>query len=185
MDPVTALGVASSVLQLVTFTHGLVHSTYEIYKSASGGSKANVDLQAITTSLKTLNEDLMRSMDRAAAPGPPGKGKGKGNEPSNNDTELRKLCQDCNVVTSKLISALERLKAQKTHSFWDSFGRALLTVWTKREVLSLEEQLVKYRQDISLYINASVRYSNAFPSRPHLLKACYQRTGHSAAGEPI
>ncbi|CZR65525.1 uncharacterized protein PAC_15425 [Phialocephala subalpina] len=150
MDPVTALGVASSVVQLVDFAQSLVRSTYEIYKSISGQSSASVDLQTITTSLKTLNDDLRQSVESAAL------GKGK-TPPSNNDAELLALCQNCNVVADKLISALDRLKAEKNHKIWDSFGRALLTVWTKKEVESLEKQLDQYRHQISLLINASVR----------------------------
>jgi len=151
MDPVTALGVASSVVQLVDFTQGLIRSTYEIYKSTSGSSAANVDLQTVTTSLKSLNDDLRLSVDRGA------RALGKGTEPSNNDAELLTLCQNCNGVADNLISTLEKLKAQKSHKIRDNFGRALLTVWTKKEVESLERQLEQYRHQISLHINASVR----------------------------
>ena len=148
MNPVSALGVASSVVQLVDFTHSLVRGTYEIYKSASGHSAASVDLQSITIGLKTLNDDLRLSLDRAAS----------GKELSKSDAELQTLCKNCNVATDELISALEKLKTQKNHSFWDSFGRALLTVWSKKEVEALQKQLDAFRQQISLHIIASVRY---------------------------
>jgi hypothetical protein len=141
MDPVTALGVASSILQIVDFTQSLVRSTYEVYKSPSGRRKASVDLQAVTSSLKTLNEDLIGSMNRAATVTI---GNGRGAELSAKDKELRHLCQKCSDLASTLISALERLTAER-NSLWDSFRQALKQVWKEKEILSLEKQLQQYR----------------------------------------
>lgn len=91
MDPVSALGVAASVVQFVDFASSLVCSTYEIYKSASGGSAASVDLETITISLKTLTIDVQKSLDRAAS----------GKELSTSDLELKKVCSDCHAVTER------------------------------------------------------------------------------------
>jgi hypothetical protein len=154
MDPVTALGVASSVVQLVDFTQGLFRSTYEIYKSASGRTETHINLQSITASLKTLTDNLARSVERAT-PAPD-------KEPSNHDAELLTLCQKCRVVAEKLSSALEGLSTQKAQSFWHSFGVALHTVWKKREIELLENELETFRQQISLQINVYVRYSTFF-----------------------
>jgi hypothetical protein len=148
MDPVSALGVAASAVQFVEFASSLVSSTYEIYQSASGGSAANIDLESITSSLKALNADLRHSLSRAASC----------KELSASDLELNKVCTNCEAVTDRLISALRKLKAQKKHSIWDSFGRALLTVWSKEEVEALQKQLNTFRHQISLQIIASIRY---------------------------
>jgi hypothetical protein len=64
MDPVSALGVAASVVQFVEFTSSLICSTYEIYQSASGCSAASVDLETITTGLQALNTDLQQSLTK-------------------------------------------------------------------------------------------------------------------------
>jgi hypothetical protein len=106
MDPITALGVASSTVQLVDFTQGLIRSTFEIYKSPTGSSEASSDLASIATSLKTLNDDLSQSVRRAKA--------STGKKPSKTDLELLELCHNCNGVANKLLSALEKLK---THNW--------------------------------------------------------------------
>lgn len=166
MDPVSALGVASGVVQLVEFAQSLLRGTYDIYRSASGSSAANVDLQTITTSLNTLNHDLRLSLGRAAS----------SKELSNSDLELQTLCKDCNATADQLISALEKLKAQKTHNFWNSFGRALLTVWSKKDVEALQKRLDTYRQQITLHITASLRYDSISPHET-TLKIYHQSAG--------
>ncbi|KAE9378243.1 hypothetical protein N431DRAFT_452364 [Stipitochalara longipes BDJ] len=149
MDPITALSVASSIVQLVDFTQDLFRSSYEIYKSTSGRSEANVDLQSITASLKTLTTDLTQSVERATSD--------TGKEPSKNDKELLELSKSCSGVAAKLIAALDQLTAQKTHNIWDSFSLALRTIWSNKQVKSLNAKLVQYRVQISIHINASVR----------------------------
>ena len=156
MDPITALGAASSIVQLVDFVQGLIHSTYKIFKSPSGRTKANVDLDSITTSLTMLNDDLMQSVKRATA--------GSSKQLSSKDVELLELCQNCRVVAAKLLAALNKLKAQKLDSFWHSFGRALLTVWKEKELASMKGELDTYRQQISLHISVSIRYNAPFLS---------------------
>ena len=47
MDPVSALGVASSIVQLVDFGFRLVSNSVELYKSNDGATVTNRDL-AIT-----------------------------------------------------------------------------------------------------------------------------------------
>jgi hypothetical protein len=66
MDPVSAFGVAASVLQFINFTETLLCGTYKIYKSATttGDTKINCDLMTVTTSLKTLSDDLQSSIVR-------------------------------------------------------------------------------------------------------------------------
>jgi hypothetical protein len=150
MDPITALGVASSVVQLVDFTQGLIRSTYEIYKSPTGSSEASSDLASIATSLKTLNEDLSQSVRRATV--------STGNKPSNTDLELLKLCRNCNGVANKLLSALQKLKTQKS-DVWHSFMGALHTVWKEKELSLLRDSLETYQWQISTRVNVSVRYS--------------------------
>jgi hypothetical protein len=71
MDPVSALGVAASVVQFIDFAEALFSGTYQIYKSATGQTKFNFDLMTITTSLNTLNNDLRSSLHLATLDGKP------------------------------------------------------------------------------------------------------------------
>ncbi len=58
MDPLTSLSLASNVIQIVDFSTQLVSKGYKIYKSADGTLAENVDIEAVTHSLKTLSGKL-------------------------------------------------------------------------------------------------------------------------------
>jgi hypothetical protein len=154
MDPVSALGVAASVVQFIDFTETLFSGTYQIYKSATGQTKFNFDLMTITTSLNTLNKDLRSSLHLATLDGKP---------LSKVEAEIDTICRGCSKVAEQLLLALEKLKAQEEHNFWDSFLKALRTIWQKREVETLEKQLETFRMQISLHINVALRYNARTP----------------------
>jgi N-terminal domain on NACHT_NTPase and P-loop NTPases len=154
MDPVSALGVAASVVQFIDFTETLFSGTYQIYKSATGQTKFNFDLMTITTSLNTLNKDLRSSLHLATLDGKP---------LSKVEAEIDTICRGCSKVADQLLLALETLKAQEEHNFWDSFRKALQTVWYKKEVEALVKQLETFRMQISLHINVALRYNTRNP----------------------
>ena len=103
MDPISTIGLAASVVQLIDFTESLLCGTYEIYKSATntGDTKINFDLLTVTTSLKALNDDLQFSLRKVTS----------GSKTlSKYDVEIGKTCEDCSKVAEQLISKLEKLK---------------------------------------------------------------------------
>jgi len=108
----------------------------------------------ITASLYTLNNDLRSSLHLATLDGKP---------LSKVEAEIDTICRGCSKVAEKLLLALEKLKAQEEHNFWDSFLKALRTIWQKREVETLEKQLETFRMQISLHINVALRYNARTP----------------------
>lgn len=152
MDPISAFGLAASVVQLIDFTETLLSGTYEIYRSATttGDTKINFNLMTVTTSLKTLNDDLQLSLRQVTS---------DSKTLSKHEVEIGKICEECSKVAEQLISKLEKLKVQKQHDLWESFRKALQTVWSKRELESLEKRLETFRMQISLQINTSLRYN--------------------------
>jgi hypothetical protein len=51
-DPLTTLGLASNIVQLISFTSDLISKGREISKSADGVLVENLELEAITSSLQ-------------------------------------------------------------------------------------------------------------------------------------
>ncbi|PMD40884.1 hypothetical protein L207DRAFT_583058 [Hyaloscypha variabilis F] len=150
MDPVSAFGLAASVVQFIDFAESLLRGTYEIYHSATptGDSKVNFDLMTVTTSLKTLNEDLQSSLIRGTA---------DGKKIPESEQEIGKICKDCSELADQLISGLEKLRLQRQDDLWESFRRALQTIWSKKQIESLEKRLEACRMHLMLQINASLR----------------------------
>lgn len=60
LDPLTALSIASSVIQIIDFGCRLVSETQQIYHSASGATKYNVTLREITEDIIILETNLSR-----------------------------------------------------------------------------------------------------------------------------
>ncbi|KAN0095186.1 hypothetical protein V8E51_015897 [Hyaloscypha variabilis] len=165
MDPVSAFGLAASVVQFIDFTERLLRGTYYIYKSATttGDTKINFDLITVTSSLKTLNEDLQSSLIRETA---------DGRTIPKSEQEIGKICKDCSELADQLISGLEKLRLQRQDDLWESFRRALQTIWSKKQIESLEKRLEAFRMHLMLQINASLR------TRVELMQATQLSQGH-------
>jgi hypothetical protein len=139
---------------LVRAVETLFSGTYQIYKSATRQTKFNFDLMTITTSLNTLNKDIRSSLHLATLDGKP---------LSKVEVEINIICRGCGKVAGQLLLALETPKVQEEHSFWDSFRKALQTVWYKKEVEALVKQLETFRMHISLHITVALRYNTRNP----------------------
>jgi hypothetical protein len=150
MDPVSAFGLAASVVQFIDFAESLLRETYYIYKSATntGDTKINFDIMTVTTSLRTLNEDLLSALDQGVV---------DGSAMSKSEQEISKICKHCTELADQLLSKLERLRVQKQDDLWGNFRKALQTVWSKKEIDALEKRLADFRMQIMLQINASLR----------------------------
>lgn len=51
MDPLTALGLASNIVQFVDFASKLISQSHEIYQSADGALEDNVALEHVAKNL--------------------------------------------------------------------------------------------------------------------------------------
>jgi len=61
LDPLAALGLASSIVQLISFTSDLVAKGRDIYQSSDGTLVENLELEAITKSLEDLSLEVALS----------------------------------------------------------------------------------------------------------------------------
>ncbi len=64
MDPLTALGLASNVLQFVDFVAKLVSTGVEVAGSVQGASEETVDLEKIYKSLQALSSRLHEGVNK-------------------------------------------------------------------------------------------------------------------------
>jgi hypothetical protein len=73
---------------------------------------------------------------------------------------IGRVCEECSEIADQLISKLKKLRAQKKkHNLWESFRKALRTVWNKRAVEVLELRLHSFRIYISFSIGSSLLYT--------------------------
>lgn len=144
MDPLTALGLASNIIQVISFTSNLISKGREIYKSADGKLVQNLELEAITRNLQDLSGHLSF---------PPNRRK----DLSDTDKELQDLCKGCAKVSAQLIEVTQGLTVQGDHRKWNSFRQALNSVWKEDTIEELSKRLERYRSQIDTMLLVSLR----------------------------
>lgn len=109
MDPITAVGLASSTIQLGDFMFKLISGTRSIYKSASGTSRQNETIEVITLTLQALMLEVSNSAADAE---------------SRVDRGILESAKWCSKTAQELLDMLAELKrGEKT--VWKSFRAAL------------------------------------------------------------
>ena len=160
MDPLTAVGLAGTIIQFVDFTSKILLSTSQLYRH--GELSLNAQSAAVVRDLldfSTKFQQLPHIVVGADAP-------------TENDLALAKLCAECNDVAEELLAKLDRLrplldtpnpprrrdknefkawcqkwedKYEKVQKFGKSLCLALLSVSSREELVAIADRLEKYR----------------------------------------
>ena len=147
MDPLSALGLASNIVQLVQFVGAVISDSHEVYSSADGALQRNSALEEVAQNLVEMNSELMRSQ-RSMSNG--------FMSLSSAERQLKNLCEECDVVSRELLVKLDTLKVRSRSRYkrWDSFRQAMKSMWNEGELRALEKRLegIRTRLDTNLLI---------------------------------
>jgi len=173
MDPLTALGLASNIVQFVDFASKLISQSHEIYQSADGALEDNLALEHVAKNLsrlggelkskradiKTGREALAREREWAKKDGrvisSPEKVTAAGKQ-------LQQLSKECSAVSNELLQELEKLKIKGPHKRWESFRQALNSVWSQEKIRALETRLEGIRKQLDTTLLVCLRYDIVF-----------------------
>ena len=100
MEPLSALAVASAVVQMVDFGAKLFSKSVELYKSAEGSLPINVELSSIVEDLSQISDGLVASHGL------------KEEQLTEDEVALIRLASQCNSLAHELMSDLQRLVVQ-------------------------------------------------------------------------
>jgi hypothetical protein len=142
MDPITALGVAGSIVQLVDFGIKVVSKGNKIYHSGDGLTAENHDLEIVANDLVLIQTRLRQSLHPLGAPGPL----------SEDEQALADLGAASTQVAGALLEQLNKAKAQGRLRRWKSLRQALKSVTSKSDVDDLAKRLVILRDQLNLRI---------------------------------
>ena len=156
MDPLSSIGVASSLVQLVDFAAKVVSGTYKIHRAISEEKGDSRDIRFITDNLQKLNNDLADSIARSESLSPAA-------DPR--DKDIVKLCEECEDVAKELLSVLVKLDAKAGQGVWSSARQALLTLLNQNQLDRLQGRLDTFRQQISMHILVSLRWVSPITAR--------------------
>jgi len=137
MDPLTSIGLASSLVQFVDFSCKLFQGTKSIYKSATGLSEENACLHLIVADVRRLINGI---------------------EPSENHPEdLRPLATEIKRLSEELLGALEALRIKEKKTKWKSFLLAMKEVWNKEKIAGMSERLSRLQVQLNTHIQIQIR----------------------------
>lgn len=136
MDPVTAIGFASSILTFIDVGVKVVKTTNEIRNSVDGSTKLNATRRTVSKELEGISKRLE----------PP-----DGIILSREQDSLRKVAQECQGLSKGMLDLLERVKPSKSSRIPGSALRgAIKAIWKQDDLEGFESQLSDCRGRLTL-----------------------------------
>lgn len=149
MDPLTALSLASSIVQFVDFGSELVDKGYRRYKSADGSLVEDVNTETAVHHLVYLVSKLQHPSELNDA------------EPGQvEDQAFRALCTKCQLIGEELLSCLKSARVEGKHRKWQSFRQALRSVSTEEKLNKFEARLSAVKDELEFHILVDLRYES-------------------------
>ncbi|KAF2707935.1 hypothetical protein K504DRAFT_504141 [Pleomassaria siparia CBS 279.74] len=159
LDPFTALGLASNILQVLEFTGMLVREGVERYQSANGSTKEDVGIEDITSDLAQLTEPMRRKQELY-----------KDAEPehiSQEELKLLDLATKCHILCEDLCAILDDLKTDPQARFrqLSALRKTIRRQRKGKAIRSLEKKMDMYRSQLNTRILANISQSSSDLSR--------------------
>lgn len=152
LDPLTAVSLASSVVQFTDFGIKLVRGSIELYHSADGVNAERSNLEYRINHVRKLADKINFPLEHNDDDGPT----------SRDEKELRELAKACKSIATDLLSVLDDLKVKKPAGLgrkWESFQKAAAaqTPHNKNKVAALDKKLHGVREAIFDRIQVMMR----------------------------
>jgi hypothetical protein len=159
MDPLTALGVAASIIQFVDFGSSLVSGSVERYRSATGASASNDELESLTEDLRNMSTEL------EVAPHASHTG-----QLSKNEVTLSKLSSKCHDVADELLAMLDDLRVRGKHKALGSLMQAIRSMGKEKKIRELRKRLQTIQSSLILCLSAIMRCEFDFLTESNRVK---------------
>ncbi|KAL4943937.1 hypothetical protein BDV06DRAFT_125145 [Aspergillus oleicola] len=151
MDPLSAIGLASNILQFIEFGAELCVNIQEVASSATGSTKENEHIEVAVGDLESATDGLSTNV--------------KGN--NKNEVELVQLAGSCRALSAQLMHVLSKLRAKKGDGLFGSVRTAWKSTLKKSKIASIEGRLADYRAQLILRLNILL-YDEQSPTKVHL-----------------
>ena len=149
VDPFSALGLASNIVQFVDFCSKIVSRSVEQYQSVLGLAAQQAHLESITISLRSIANGLSESLAASQLMKKP------------EEENLRLLAIRCRETADQLIAAIEELKVDPrltgTSRKFASLWQVLSSLKEENRLTTFEQTLEKYRSQFTLHLVTLVR----------------------------
>ena len=152
IDPLSALGVAGNVLQVIDFGFQLVADGNQIYHSSTGALEEDRAADELAKDLEGLTKRLAESQNDWT--------KSHGNLPLEPDeVHLRNVCERCTEIAIELQRQLHKLRRHDggKRRRLQSYKQALISVWRKDHIDAIATRLARYQQELDTHILIGIR----------------------------
>ena len=146
LDPLTAISLASAIVQFVDFSGKVLSKARELNQS-NDNPKFDA-YEAVASDLLQLSGKLKNGLHTV----------GQDRSPSESDKALEALCSGCISVAEKMTAQLESLKVCDGDSKWRVLVQAAKSVRSKKELDELSAQLDVLRSQLQLRVFVSFKY---------------------------
>ena len=145
LDPLTALSLASSVVQFVDFGIKLVTEGCELYEK--GSLKQNNEIELITRDLTHLTQSLTDTLppERIYV------------TMFDDDRDLHKLASSCKELGDEMLSLLASLKPNQLRSGLKSFRLAVRSMKNKGTIIDMQQRLEKFQKQLVTHLVVILR----------------------------
>ncbi|PVH75164.1 hypothetical protein DL98DRAFT_428067, partial [Cadophora sp. DSE1049] len=164
MDPLTALSVASSVVQLIQFGCSLTSLAKRIYDSAEGALPEHITCETTSQRLTDLCSNVKQSINGVGNMGDQARNSSAG--------ALEEICNGCMEVTGELQVILAKLRLEslpesRTRRKWRSFREAFRGIFSEHDIKRLTSKLSNLRDELELHIVFQIRDQTALMADEH------------------
>ena len=156
MEALAAISLTGNVLQFAQFISGLVATSGQLYRSATGVSDITADLERTHSRLLTFSTVLQSQVGAARAAQHPTAIELTYIESVN---ELANdLSRECKALCDQLLETTGKLKLEKDgNRRLKSFVAALKTVWNKDRIENLYARLDRFQSIVSMQFLPALR----------------------------
>ena len=151
LDPLTAISLASAVVQFTDFGIKLVRGSIELYHSADGANaeRSNLELNSNRV-IKLADKIIFAEHNDDGGPWP------------EDERQLRELANSCKSIASDLLKVLDELKVKDPAGRgrkWESFKKAVAaqTPHNKNKIADLDKKLRIVQQAMLYEIQVMMR----------------------------
>jgi hypothetical protein len=137
MDPISIIGTAAAVLDLITFGYKIITCAVELRSSTVGALEENTNREAVTRDIQYILGGLKR---------PDGK---------NGGSELEELRKRSVKVASEISVALNKITIGPDASKRAALAAAIRTLWNKKDIAELEGRLRGLSHELNLHLTAN------------------------------
>lgn len=144
MDPLSAIGLVSSVITFIDFGYEVMAAAKEVRASTTGTTTANKHVEFLNTRMQAVAADLAA-------------GKSNQGSMSADTRRLTELADKCLELSNDLKSLLDKLRANNPKSKRQVLSAIVNNVTKKDQKKELEARLDQCRQQLQLQLSHTTR----------------------------